>query len=76
MAGRLQEDFHLASLENMSPLALLKGAPRLEEEAGELKEDEQRWFIGKLLPHTALTGWVLKAISAIVQSCQMSLSDQ
>lgn len=50
MVGRLQEDFHLASLENMSLLALLKGAPRLEEEAGELKEDEQRWLIGKLLP--------------------------
>lgn len=45
--GGVQKDFHLASLENMSPLTLLKSTPRLVGEAGELKEDERDGSLGK-----------------------------
>lgn len=69
--------FSSCTSEDVSPLAFLKATARL---AGSLGTGEgadrrqMRWLTGKISP--ALTVWVLKAISAIVQSCQKSLSDR
>ena len=60
--------------ENMTPFALLKATSRLVGGGGAADRRRMRWLTGKISP--ALTVWVLKAISAIVQSCQKSLSDQ